>query len=143
MSEQRIRETNEGQEHVHSTKEGDIIHSHVQQTHRVVENPTLAHYEALTRITQFIWLMLGVLEALIGLRIFLRLIAANPESPFAQLIYGITDLFLWPFFGLTVTPSANGMALEIFSIIAMFVYALITWVIVKVIWLIFNRTPVP
>jgi hypothetical protein len=36
------------------------------------------------KATQWIWLGLGVLEALIGLRVVLKLIAANPDSPFVR-----------------------------------------------------------
>ena len=91
------------------------------------------------KATQLVWLFFGILEVLIGLRVFLKLIAANPESPIAQFIYGFTNLFLFPFQGLTVTPSAGGMILEISSLIAMVVYALIAWAIERLIWVIFYR----
>ncbi|HSK66352.1 MAG TPA: hypothetical protein VK888_05445, partial [Anaerolineales bacterium] len=42
------------------------------------------------KVTQLIWLFLGILEALIALRIGLKLIGANPESPIVALIYGLT-----------------------------------------------------
>jgi uncharacterized protein YggT (Ycf19 family) len=67
------------------------------------------------------------------------LIGANPESPIAGLIYGITDFFLKPFSGLTATPSAGGMVLEISTVIAMVVYGLIGWALERIIWLIFYR----
>jgi hypothetical protein len=38
------------------------------------------------KITQLIWLFLGILEALIALRIGLKLIGANPGSPIVALI---------------------------------------------------------
>jgi hypothetical protein len=107
----------------------------------VVENTALANNDALYRFTQVIWTLFGLLEGLIAIRIILKLIAANPANTFARLIYGITDVFLWPFFGLTVTPQAGGMVLEIPSIVAMLVYALLGWLIVKMIWLLFKRTP--
>lgn len=91
------------------------------------------------KATQLVWLFFGILEALIGLRIVLKLIAANPDSPIAALIYRITDLFLWPFAGLTATPSAGGMVLELSSILAMAVYALIAWAVERTIWVIFYR----
>jgi hypothetical protein len=112
-----------------------------EQRQEIVENTAVARTEGLRKITQLLWLLLGILEGLIALRIVLKFIAANPASPFANLIYSLTDLFLWPFFGLTVTPNFNGIVLEIPSIIAMIVYALITWVIVRLIWLLFDRTP--
>jgi len=91
------------------------------------------------KATQLIWLFLGILEVFIALRIGLKLIAANPASPIVALIYGFTQLFLFPFEGMTATPSAGGMVLELSSFFAMVVYALIAWVVERVVWLIFYR----
>lgn len=91
------------------------------------------------KATQLIWLLFGILEVLIGLRILLKLIAANPGSPITALIYKFTDFFLAPFAGLTATPSAGGMVLEISSFFAMIIYALIGWALERLIWLIFYR----
>jgi len=93
----------------------------------------------IVRLTQLVWLLFGILEALIGLRVLLKLIAANPNSPFAALVYSASSLFVWPFAGLTRTPAAEGMVLDIPSIIAMFVYALVAWAIVRLIWIVLNR----
>ena len=73
------------------------------------------------KFTQLVWLLFGMLEALIGLRVVLRLIAANPHNPFAMLVYNLSYPFVWPFVGLTRTPAANGAVLEISSMIARFV----------------------
>lgn len=91
------------------------------------------------KATQLVWLLFGILEALIALRIGLKLIGANPASPIAVFIYGFTSLFLFPFTGLTGTPAAGGMVLEISSVIAMVVYALIAWALERIVWLIFYR----
>ena len=91
------------------------------------------------KITQLIWLLLGILEALIALRIGLKLIGANPDSPIVALIYGFTYLFLFPFAGMTATPSAGGMVLELSSFFAMGIYALIAWAVERIVWLIFYR----
>jgi hypothetical protein len=91
------------------------------------------------KATQLIWLFLGILEGLLALRFVLKLIAANPDSPIAALIYGVTNLFLLPFAGLTATPSAGGMVLELSTMIAMVVYGLIAWAIERIIWVIFYR----
>ena len=91
------------------------------------------------KATQLIWLFLGILETLIALRIGLKLIAANPESPIVALIYGFTNLFLFPFQGMTVTPAAGGMVLELSSFFAMVIYALMAWAFERVVWLAFYR----
>jgi hypothetical protein len=112
-------------------------HGHFEHSTRVVENVNAQRSAAVSKVAQFVWLMFGILEGLLGLRFFLKLIAANPSNPFANLVYSFTDLFLWPFAGLTGTPSAEGMVLEIHTLIAIFVYALVAWVLVKLIWILF------
>jgi uncharacterized protein YggT (Ycf19 family) len=91
------------------------------------------------KLTQWIWLGLGIVETLIGLRVVLKLIAANPNSPFAAFIYNVSAVFLSPFTGLVGTPAAGGMVLEISSIIAMLVYALLAWGIERIVLVIFYR----
>lgn len=91
------------------------------------------------KFTQLVWLLFGLLEGLLALRFGLKLIAANPESPIAATIYSFTSLFLLPFAGLTSTPAAGGMVLEIATVIAMVVYALIAWALVKLITVFFYR----
>jgi len=88
---------------------------------------------------QFIWLGLAVLEVLIGLRVVFKIIAVNPDNLLASLLYGLTNLFLFPFAGLTSTPASGGMVLEISSLIAMVVYALLAWGAVKLVEVIFYR----
>jgi hypothetical protein len=95
------------------------------------------------KATQLIWLFLGILEVLLALRFALKLIAANPASPIAVFIYGFTGLFLLPFAGLTATPAVGGMVLEISTMIAMAVYALLAWAVERVVWLIFYRPQGP
>jgi hypothetical protein len=108
---------------------------------RVVEDAAAERRIAVSKVVNFIWLLFGILEGLIGLRVFLKLIAANPRNPFANLLYQFTALFLWPFRGLTADPSGGGIVLEVNSLIAMMVYGLLGWVIVRLIWLIFYRPP--
>jgi hypothetical protein len=91
------------------------------------------------KVTQLVWLFLGILEALLALRFILKLIAANPASPIAVAIYGFTGFFLLPFAGLVGTPAAGGMVLEFTTLIAMMVYALIGWGIERILWVIFYR----
>jgi hypothetical protein len=95
------------------------------------------------KASQLIWLLLGILEALIALRIGLRLIGANPDSPIVALIYGFTNLFLLPFTGLINSPTAGNMVLELSSMFAMLIYGLIAWAVERVVWLVFYRPQGP
>jgi uncharacterized protein YggT (Ycf19 family) len=91
------------------------------------------------RVTQIIWLLLGLLEVLIGLRFVFKLIAVNGANPFAELIYNITKLFVAPFASLTSAPSAGGMVLEISSLIAMIVYLLVAWGLERIVYVALYR----
>ena len=91
------------------------------------------------KVTQLIWLLLGILEALIALRIGLKLIGANPGSPIVALIYGLTYLFVFPFEGMVASPSSGSIALELSSFFAMVIYALIAWAVERTVWLLFYR----
>jgi hypothetical protein len=91
------------------------------------------------KATQLVWLLFGILEAVIALRIGLKLIGANPESPIVVLIYGFTYLFLFPFEGLVTSPSIANMVLELSSMFAMLIYGLIAWAVERTVWLIFYR----
>jgi YggT family protein len=108
-----------------------------QRQVQVVEDLNAGRRQLVNRLAQLIWLLFGFLEAMIGLRVVLKLMAANPNNPFAQMIYRFTDLFLWPFRGLTIAPSFEGMVLEIPAIIALLVIALVGWLIVRLFWLLF------
>ena len=91
------------------------------------------------KATQLIWLLLGLLGALIALRVLFKLIAVNAANPFAALLYAVTDFFVAPFASLIGAPAAGGMVLEISSIIAMIVYLLIGWALVRIVYVLFYR----
>jgi len=93
----------------------------------------------LVRVTQMIWFLFGVLEALLGLRFVLKLIAANPDAGFTRFVYSVTDVFMAPFAGLTAEPSAGGMVLEIPVLVAMLAYGLLAWALVRLAWILMDR----
>jgi hypothetical protein len=91
------------------------------------------------KATQVVWLLLSIFEALLALRFVLKLIGANPASPFAAALYGFTGLFLFPFTSLLGAPALGGMVLEVSTLIAMLVYGLIAWAVERIIFVIFYR----
>lgn len=113
---------------------------HVHEEH-VVQNVNLEYRETIYKVSQIIWLLFGGLEALIGIRVILMLIGANPANGFTAFVYQLTQLFLWPFQSLIANPTFQNMTLEVTSIIAMIVYALLGWLIVRMIWVVFYRAP--
>jgi hypothetical protein len=93
----------------------------------------------LIRISQLVWLCIAVIEAVVGMRVLLKLIGANPNNDFARFVYNLAAVFLAPFFGLTGSPASNGIVLEVPALIAMLVYLFLGWGVVRVVWVLFNR----
>jgi len=117
-------------------------HGDYEHHEKIVENPAAARRHIVDRIVQFVWLVFSILEASLGLRFLLKLIDANPASPFAQLIYNFTGLFMWPFANLTGSPRAGGMVLETPVLIAMLTYAFTAWVLVNIVTILLSHTNV-
>jgi uncharacterized protein YggT (Ycf19 family) len=91
------------------------------------------------KVTQLIWLFLGILEALLALRFVFKLIGVNEANTFASFLYGLTGVFLAPFSSLTGAPSTAGMTFEFSTLIAMFIYALIGWALERLVYVLFYR----
>jgi hypothetical protein len=102
------------------------------------EELAMRRRQRLVKWSQIIALIFFVLEVVIAFRVGLKLIAANPASPFANFVYQMTALFLAPFAGLTMSPTAEGAILEIPALIAMAAYAVLYWLILRGMWVIFD-----
>jgi hypothetical protein len=83
--------------------------------------------------------LFGLIEAVLVLRLVLELLGANPSSQFIAWIYGITDRLIGPFVGAFPGLSiGNGYAIELLIIVAMIGYAIIGWLIAKLLSFIFG-----
>lgn len=91
------------------------------------------------KVTQLIWLFLGILEAILALRFLFKLIGVNEANAFASFLYGLTKFFVIPFESLIGAPSTAGMTFEFTTLIAMIIYALIGWVLVRLVYVLFYR----
>lgn len=98
---------------------------------------TVMNTEPSRQATRIVYYILGVLEVLLAFRLIFKLLGANPQSPFVSVIYSVSEAFLIPFNGIfrsAVTKGIEAQAvLEPTTIIAMIVYAIIAWGIVKLI----------
>ncbi|HVU09702.1 MAG TPA: YggT family protein [Phototrophicaceae bacterium] len=110
----------------------------VQAQRQVIEDPSATGRVLVARIAGLIWLLFGALDLLIFVRIILKMIAANPGSGFAQIVYDVSGVFLLPFSNLVASPVIGTGVFEISSMIAIVVYALIAWVIVRLFRLVFT-----
>lgn len=99
-------------------------------------NKRLAAY----RVTQMIYWIFGLIEGLIVIRFVLKALGANPSAGFAEFIYGVTYPLVLPFVGLFGNPTAQGSVLEMHSIVALIVYALLAWLLAKLAWILVGDT---
>jgi uncharacterized protein YggT (Ycf19 family) len=83
-----------------------------------------------------IWLIAGLLLLLLAFRFVLALLGANPANTFADFIYTTSHPFVSPFFTLFGYNLQYGVSrFELFTLIAMAVYAAVAWVLTSVIML--------
>ncbi|HEY8886044.1 MAG TPA: hypothetical protein VIM31_00905 [Candidatus Microsaccharimonas sp.] len=123
--------------------------SEIEQTTEVHETTTQPNgvqvrRQNISRTTQtsgiviaqrFIWFIAGVIDALIAIRFVLLLLGANQSAGFVDFIYGITGILVAPFVGIFGEPTYGRFMFEWSSILAIIVYSLIAWGIVKLITL--------
>jgi uncharacterized protein YggT (Ycf19 family) len=85
--------------------------------------------EHINRGVRILWFIIGIVITLLAVRFTLALIGANLENAFASFIYSITDPFVGMFRGLLQTGEfkAGVSRLEVETIVAAVVYALIGW----------------
>ena len=79
-------------------------------------------------VATIVYFLLGVLEIILALRFLFRLLGANRDNSFILSLYSLSDVFRAPFNGiLNDQVLGTGNVFELSTLIAMLVYALITW----------------
>jgi hypothetical protein len=91
------------------------------------------------RAVQAIYLVFGIIEGLVAIRFILKALGANPNAGFSEFIYGLSAPFVAPFVGLFSSPTYGASVLELHSIVAILVYALLAWLLAKLVWLLFGE----
>lgn len=88
-------------------------------------------------IEYVVYYFFGALEILLAFRLVLKFLGASYSSAFVGLIYGLTGIFILPFEGIFRRLSTQGLettsVLEPSTLVAIIVYALLSWGIVKLI----------
>ncbi len=93
------------------------------------------------RTFQIVWYILGVMEVLLSFRVLLKALGANPLNGFTNLIYGISDPLAIPFGGILKVTVIGVSVFEWSTLIAMAVYAILAYGLVKLIEFIKPVTP--
>lgn len=87
-----------------------------------------------TIAVRVIWYVTGIILVLLAFRFVLALLGANLDNAFANGIFQTSDPFVSPFFGLFGYTVTYGVAsLQPIILVAMAVYALVAWGIVKLV----------
>lgn len=99
----------------------------------VVEGTPKAYQakKAIYRTYQVLWYILGVVEVLLGFRVVLKFLGANPASMFTQIIYQLSEPFAAPFRGIFSSSAVAGSVLEWSTIVGMIVYVIAVWGFIK------------
>lgn len=106
----------------------------VQTTRRVTTAEAGVPVAATSTAERVVYFLTGLVSALLAIRFILSLLGANRDNGFANLIYGVTYPFVAPFFGLFGYQVEYGVArFEIETLVAIVVYALVGYAIVKMI----------
>lgn len=87
----------------------------------------------LYRGTQIVWYLFYIIETLLLFRFALKLIGANTGAGFTQFIYALSYPFAAPFLYVVNSPRIAGTTIEWSTLLAMLVYWVLAWGIVRLI----------
>lgn len=115
--------------------------------HRTVDEPGLppAESEVVStfnpgwRAVQLVYLIFGVIDGLLVIRLILKLLGANPTAGFSNWVYNVTAFFLTPFKNILPTIGTAQSQLEMSVALAILVYALLGWALGRLVVIIFYR----
>ncbi len=134
-----IESSNTPRAYAHSRREGYVNPgvNRVENPRDVFEDENLRRANIRYWITRTTYFVLGVLEVILLLRFLFRLLGANQSSSFVVFLYDLSHVFVVPFYGIFNDPTFGNSVLEITTLIAMLIYALLAWGIVSLGRLIF------
>ena len=85
----------------------------------------------------FIKYVLGFFEILLGIRLVLRLLSANPAAPIVDLLYVLTGVIIAPFQNIFSNVSVRGGGVfDIVTLTAMICYPIIVYLFIELVHII-------
>jgi len=106
-------------------------------TDTVVTSPAKSAATNSQTIEYLVYFFFGALDILLAFRLVLKLMGASASSAFVRLVYGLSGIFILPFEGIFRRWFAQGVEttsiLEPSTLVAIIVYAVLAWGIVKLI----------
>ncbi len=91
-----------------------------------------------TKMIELVYLLLIILESILALRFIFKLLGASEDNVFITFLYSMTAVFVVPFQGLFGSSLQNSIRvslydLEFTTLVAMGVYALLAYIVVRII----------
>ena len=103
------------------------------------ESEVVSRFNPSWRPVQLVYLIFGVIDGLLAIRLILKLLGANPTAGFSNWLYNVTALFLAPFKNILPTYGSQQSQLEMSVVLAILVYALLGWALGRLVVIIFYR----
>jgi uncharacterized protein YggT (Ycf19 family) len=120
--------------------------SHITSGDGVAPNSSTQVVRTLTparRTVEVIYLVFGIVDVVLLVRMVLKLLAANPSAGFTSFIYGVSDALLVPFRGILPTTAVTGKSVfELSVLLAIVVYALVAVGLTRLVAIAFSRSVV-
>jgi hypothetical protein len=129
-----VRDESSGSVREESTVVNDTGASPVREA-SVVKSSTPAR-----RAMELIYLVFGIIDGLLLIRLVLKLLGANPHAGFASFTYGVTDFFLAPFRGLLPTYVSGQSVFELSLVFAILIYSLIALALARIVAISLSRS---
>jgi hypothetical protein len=86
----------------------------------------------LYRGTQIVWYIIGLIEIMLAFRFILKLMGANATATFTEAVYTLSHPLVTPFGTVFNTTNISNTTFEWTTLLAMFVYLIISYGIVKI-----------
>lgn len=82
-------------------------------------------------LVRIINILLAVGVFFLGMRLVLRLVAANEATPFVAWVYSVSEYLVAPFRGIVQNPTvAGGSQLDVVALIAMVAYMILAYLVI-------------
>lgn len=112
----------------------------VRETNKQVGDTNVQHQTVTQQTTtsgaiifqRVIWYIVGIIVALLLLRLVLLMLGANNTADFVGFVYALSGFFAAPFFGIfSYQPTYGQFTFEMSTVVAIVVYVLVGWGIAK------------
>lgn len=128
--------------HRHETEVDQNIEEHqAVNLHEKKRRISVANQNSsIARIINISYFLFGALELLLIMRFVLYVVGANMTNGFADFINKLSQPFVVLFANLFQNPSLGGASvLELTTLIAMLVWAIVAWLVGRILWLSLSR----